>query len=60
LRVEEVKNLPLDGYWAMLNTMPLEGEWVPFYVIVFFLELRRIVGSEKLQRITKGVNVIFY
>jgi hypothetical protein len=35
LRVEEVKNLPLDGYQAMLNTRPLGGEGVPFYVIVF-------------------------
>jgi hypothetical protein len=36
LRVEEVKNLPLDGYRAMLNTRPLGGEGVAFYVIVFF------------------------
>jgi hypothetical protein len=35
LRVEEVKNLPLDGYRAMLNIEPLGGEGVPFYVIVF-------------------------
>jgi hypothetical protein len=28
-KVEEVKNLPLDGYQAMLNTRPLGGEWVP-------------------------------
>jgi hypothetical protein len=33
LRFEEVKNLPLDGYQAMLNIGPL-GEGVPFYVIV--------------------------
>jgi len=35
LRVEEVKNLPLDGYQTMLNIEPLGGQWVPFYVIVF-------------------------
>jgi len=34
-RVGEVKSLPLDGYWAMLNTGPLGGEAVSFYVIVF-------------------------
>jgi hypothetical protein len=26
LRVEEVKNIPPDGYRAMLNTRPLGGE----------------------------------
>jgi hypothetical protein len=35
LRVEEDKNLPLDGYQAMLNIRPLGGEGVPFYTIVF-------------------------
>jgi hypothetical protein len=34
--VEEVKNLPLYGYRAILNTGPLGGEGVPFYAIVFF------------------------
>jgi hypothetical protein len=34
LRVEEVKNLPLDGYRAMLNTGPLGGEGVSFFFIV--------------------------
>jgi len=36
LRVEEVKTLPLDGYWTMLNTEPLGEEVVPFFSIVFF------------------------
>jgi hypothetical protein len=35
LIVEEVKNLPKDGYRAILNIGPLGGEGVPFYVIVF-------------------------
>jgi hypothetical protein len=35
LRVEEVKTLPLYGYQAMLNTMPLGGEGVPFFSTVF-------------------------
>jgi hypothetical protein len=36
LRVEEVKTIPLDGYWAMLNTGMLGGEGIPSYVILFF------------------------
>ena len=35
LRVEEVKTINLDDYRAMLNTGPLGGEGVSFYVIVF-------------------------
>jgi hypothetical protein len=35
-RVEEIKNLPSDGYQAMLNTGPLGGEWVAFFCIVSY------------------------
>jgi hypothetical protein len=35
LRVEEVKDLFLDGYRAMLNIEPLGGEGVPFFCIVY-------------------------
>jgi hypothetical protein len=33
-RVEEVKNLPLYGYQAMLNIGPPGGEGVPLFLIV--------------------------
>jgi hypothetical protein len=33
-RVEEGKNLPLDGYRDMLNTRTLGGEGVPLFFIV--------------------------
>jgi hypothetical protein len=36
LRVEDVKNLPLDGYRATLNMRLLGEEWVPLYAIVCF------------------------
>jgi hypothetical protein len=35
LRVEEIENLPLDGYKAMLNTILLGGEGIPLYTILF-------------------------
>jgi hypothetical protein len=34
LRVQEVKNLSLDGYRARLNIRPLGGEGVPFFFIL--------------------------
>jgi hypothetical protein len=46
LRFEEVKNIPLDGYLAMLNIGPLGGQWVTFYVIVFY----SIAGKNKWER----------
>jgi hypothetical protein len=36
LRVEEFKNLPLDGYQVMLNTVLLGGQGFPLFSIVFF------------------------
>jgi len=32
--VEEVRNLPLYGYEAMLNIRPLGGEGVPLFFIL--------------------------
>jgi hypothetical protein len=34
LRVEEVKTIPLDGYWDMLNIGALGREGVPLFFIV--------------------------
>jgi hypothetical protein len=36
LRVEKVKNIPLDGYRAMVNTRTLGGEGVPFVFVVSY------------------------
>jgi hypothetical protein len=54
LRVEEVKNLPLDGYQVMLNTKPLGGEEVPFYVIVFYSIVKKSNWEWKIREHNRG------
>ena len=58
LRVEEVKNLSLDGYLAMLNTKPLGGEGVPFYAIVFCSIKEKKNWGWEIRENNRGINVL--
>jgi hypothetical protein len=53
-RVEEVKNLTLDDYQAMLNIRPLEGEGVMFYVIIFCSRAKKNNWEWKIRDHNKG------
>jgi hypothetical protein len=54
LRVEEGKNLPLYGYWAMLNIGQLRGEGVPFYVIVVCSIVEKNNSEWEIREHNKG------
>ena len=56
--VEEVKNLPLDGYRSVLNIGPLGGEGVPFYVIVFCSITKKNNWEYEIRYHNIGVNVL--